>query len=113
MLTDLTCGIDSVMRRRPLSRTSRVTMRVREPLTTCMERNYRRRLQHRCYHAPPLSCNRRTAETPIRATRKDQLDAGIRMEDPDTSIMPADYRPDLAEMDLVELEQALESMGHP
>jgi 23S rRNA (adenine2503-C2)-methyltransferase len=35
------------------------------------------------------------------------------MEDPDTSIMLPEYRQDLAEMDLVELERALESMGHP
>ncbi|HTM25888.1 MAG TPA: 23S rRNA (adenine(2503)-C(2))-methyltransferase RlmN [Vicinamibacterales bacterium] len=35
------------------------------------------------------------------------------MEDPDLAIMLAEYRHDLAEMDLAELEQALEAMGHP
>jgi 23S rRNA (adenine2503-C2)-methyltransferase len=41
------------------------------------------------------------------------LDEGLRIEDPDLAIMPAEYRHDLAEMDLPELEQALDAMGHP
>src|SRR6266571_8078894 len=80
MLTDRTCGIDSVMRRRPLSRTSRVTMRVREPLTTCVERDYRSRLLQRCYHAPPPSCNRCATE---KEAGKARLDAGRTIKDPD------------------------------
>jgi 23S rRNA (adenine2503-C2)-methyltransferase len=52
----------------------------------------------------PLSCNRRRAEKPG-WTRRVQLKIETAMTTP--------YRHDLAEMELSELEQALESMGHP
>ena len=62
MLTERTCGIVSVMRRRPVSRTSRVIMSGREPVSDCRERDYRKRLHGGCYHALPLQCKRVHAE---------------------------------------------------
>ena len=55
-----------------------------------------------------LSCNRVKADT----TGMALLDAGRTIEDPRSFLNPM-YRHDLAELDLGELEQALETMGHP
>src|SRR5947208_4792876 len=106
MLTERTCGIVSVMRRRPVSRTSRVTIACLNGVTACRERNYRKRLRKQCYHAPRPLCK------PVQAG-KAVLDAagtikGWGARRPSRHMF---NRHDLADMDLPELEQALESMG--
>jgi len=45
--------------------------------------------------------------------RKDGLDERSTIKDSGAAIMTSEFRHDLAEMELPELEQALDSMGHP
>ena len=66
-----------------------------------MERNYWSRFEPSCYHAVPLSRNSDTTEKPC-WTWIVQLKVPVLTE----------LRHDLAEMELPELEHALESMGH-
>src|SRR4051812_6421720 len=112
MLTERTWGIVSVMRRRPVSRTSRVTIACCMTVTDCRERNYRKPLQGGYYHAPPLECKRvQPLARPWRAAEKPCWTPALQLKVRGSPIMF--NRHDLAEMELTELEQALDSMGHP
>src|SRR5262249_23205350 len=59
--------------------------------------------------------DRAQQNVPICFCRRVELDRRGTIEDPDRHriVIMTDYRHDLAEMELPELEQALESMGHP
>src|SRR5689334_2951913 len=103
MLTDRTCGIDSVMRRRPLSRTSRVTMRLPENLSppgarrslephasNWMVRSYWSCVTLQCYHAESL--RRKQTTTGSRAARRGRLTRAYNIGDHHGDRNAARYR---------------------
>src|SRR5690349_10825860 len=120
MLTHRTCGIDSVMRRRPLSRTSRVTMRLPENLSppgarrslephasNWMVRSYWSCVTLQCYHAESLPRKQTTREVGPRD------EAGSRGRTILEITMGTETRRDIAELELSELEDAVAALGWP